>query len=139
MKKKIIGLVLLPFLYARWSLIFIIPIYFILRNNSGVDTEDLLIASLVCWWCYYLVRFITIGNSAAMERITKWLMRILKVEYKKLNEWHNPTIHSGSAWERDAIEIKGERHLFSTATMGGNIYTYRASFNRKILFTYLFN
>lgn len=145
MKNKLIGLILLPFLYARWSFILFLPWAIpALLNNTSCSTGELLQGMFIVWVFYICVYQIVLGwggpfKDNPMELITRWLIRILKVEYKECNEWHDPMMHSGSVWERDTIEIKGKKYTFSTATMGGNSYSGDSSLNRKILFTYLFN
>ena len=143
MKHKILGIVLRPFLYARWSFILFLP-WFIpsLLNNDSCNSGPIIWGMFIVWVFYICVYQLVMSwggpfETNPMEKITKWLMRILKVEYKNCRDWHDPMIHSGSVWNRDAIEIKGKKYSFSTPSMGGNSYSYDSSLNRKILFTWL--
>ena len=131
MTNKIIGLTLLPFLYMRWSFILIIPIGIYL----GMSGEGV----FMFWFIWVIFWGFVLGNCEGMIPLSKWLIKVFKVKYKRKLDWTSDMLHSHSVWSHPTVEIKGIDYQFSFASMGGNLYDPDANLRRKILFSWLFN
>ncbi len=145
MKNKIVGLLLKPLLYARWSFVYTVPLLLVLVSNipSGTtdttkEIENFLSMMFFMHFLYVAVFGFVFGNCEAMSPITKWLLKVFKVSYTRSYTWQKSDMHSYSAWEYPIVVINGKKYGFSIKTMGGAVYDSEASLQRKVLFTYLF-
>lgn len=138
MKNKIVGILLLPLLYIRWSFLLIMPICIYIKTIDNTATVGDLIGLGFLGWIIWGIFFgFIFGNCEAMIPITKWLHKVFKVEYLDKGSWESNMVHSHSMWIHPIIEIKGKEYKFSFASMGGNTYDSEANLRRSILFTWL--
>ena len=82
MKNKLLGIVLLPLLYIRWSFIFCLPFPLIMVTISPDiphDINGLILGGFVCWGIWAILFGFIFGNLEVLIPITDWLIKILKI------------------------------------------------------------
>lgn len=121
--KIIIGILLLPLLYARYSGVIFLLI--------GIFTP-LLFEHLFMAWIFYSAWFVIFMGSARLMKywagLWVWIFRI-----KYSDEWDETpdVMHSASVWSHSILTVDGREYKVSIATMGGKTYDEDDHFARK--------
>lgn len=126
--KRTLGLILLPFIYARYSALFFIPLLF----HYGFRGD------LIGVWFFYLVIFgFIMGNCGFLEIATKILQYFLKIKYEVTGQWTSNMAHSYSYWQHPTIKVNDKEYNLSIAIAGGNLYDYEDAVRRKAIWFWI--
>lgn len=129
----LMGVLLMPFMYARYSPAFFLPILFI--DIGGSNFEAFAIISFI----YALFFSFIMGNLNVMNGYTKLIQRLLGVEYEEKGEWMKSVMHSHSIWTHPIIEVRGKDYECAFTEMGGALYDVEAKKRRFAIVRWLFN
>ena len=127
MKNKIIGILLLPFLYVRYASILFVAIACITNNSNWA----------IIGFVYVLIFVFVMGNLELLDLWASFFIRIFGIKYTI--ESGNKRMHSHCISCDYSIMVNNKRHDISIATSGGNLYDSLANIKRKAIFYYLFN
>lgn len=136
--KKVLGIILLPVLYARYQFVFGMAFaHFFVQGIP--DVKSFFLCSAICWFFISLFYAFLMGNFELMKYWANMWARIVRLKYKRTGTWTTGMIHSFSAWDHPTIQIEDKSYDLSVAAMGGNTYEADANITRKAIFIYLFN
>lgn len=128
--RRILGVVLTPILYSRWSVV-LIPILLLM----GIPHD-----AVIPLWFFYTVFSVNImGIFGLLNPITKLIQRLLKLEYTEGRDWSSKMMHSANIWSHPTLIIEGREYKRMFSVAGGNIHDEDVSIRRDAIFTYLFN
>lgn len=139
--KKIIGILLLPFLYARYSFLIFIPFLIVLTIMYGEISLFLRLWFVVSFICGAFLSFV-LGILGVLKYWTKFLVNVFKIDYKVVGNWTTSSAHSASLWSHPILELRGEKNKkyeLSIAVAGGNLYEEEDNIRRKAIVYYLFS
>jgi len=128
----LMGIIILPFLYGRYSFILFLPFLFIYPWENG--SAAFLTFSLI----YSLFFGFIMGNLEVMNIWTKMFQRIFNIKYERKGDWTSNALHSFSTWSHPTIVVRGKTHKLAIKEMGGNLYNLDASIRRKAIFYWFF-
>ena len=141
--KKILGIILLPFLFGRAGILVVGPFaYWVMQqpdfaSGSGDTTAfELAGAFYFVWVIFYGCLF---GNCNVMNSWTRMWHKILGIKFKQLGEWNTRDMHSFSIWRYPKVELNGKTYELSYAENGGNLYEWEANMRRTLIMKHLFN
>ena len=135
--KKILGLLLAPLLYARYSFILFSPfaIYAMTKTN---DYSTILEVWLFVWFVYAVFFGVIMGNFGIMHYWSKLWCKILRVKYEIIENDTSDEMYLFSVWSHPILKVKGKEYQLSIAVMGGNLYEEDDNIRRKAIIYYLF-
>jgi len=125
--RRMCGLIAIPFLYARYSIIIFIVITAIYWNEHW--TEML----FAMWGIYALFFVFVMGNCGVMKYWTLLWQKIFNVKYEIKGQWTSPMMHSHSVWSHPILSVNGKEYNLSIAVMGGNLYNEDDNIRRKAI------
>jgi hypothetical protein len=127
--RRLCGLIVMPFLYARYSFVFFAPILFI----DGVTYE---LFFVICF-IYALFFGIIMGNFGVMHHCTKLFQWIFKVKYDTPRQWASEMLHSYSVWSYPILRVREKEYKLKIGIMGGNLYENEDNIRRKAIVYWL--
>jgi hypothetical protein len=123
--RRMCGLISLPFLYTRYSIIFFIPLILIKQEF------------IIIWFLYALFFSFIMKNCGVMQYWTKLFQLIFKVKYEIVGQWTSDMMHSYSVWSHPILKIREKEYKLSIAVMGGNLYQEEDNLRRKAIVYWL--
>lgn len=127
--RRILGLILMPFLYARYNFILFLPLLYI----DGYTSEMF----FVCSFIYTLTFAIFMGNMGLMKYWTKLFVKILNVKYEILGYWTSDTIFSYNDWTFPILKVRDKEYKLMISIGGGNLYEKDDNLRRKSIVYWL--
>lgn len=123
--RRMCGLMVIPFLYTRYSIVFFIPLI-VLRQEF-----------IIIWFLYALFFGFIMGNCGVMQYWTKLFQFIFKVKYDIVGQWTSDMMHSHSVWSHPILKVREKKYELSIAVMGGNLYEEEDNLRRKAIVYWL--
>lgn len=124
--KRLLGLILLPFLYARYTFVFFLPLLFT-KWGFGMF--------VFCWVVF--ASFYSVLKI--MVPVSKLIVWYFDIKYKEIGQWCRPMMHSASVWSHPIVRINDRAYHFSYTTMGGTMYEGEEKLRRLAVHTWLFS
>lgn len=128
--KYLCGLIIIPILYIRYSLILFLIFY--LTNKCELEKITIL------WFIYAVFFGFIMGNCGVMKYWTKLFVYLFNIKYDIIGYWSSEIIHSHSMWSHPILKIGEKEWKLSIATRGGNLYNEDDNLRRKAIFYWLF-
>jgi len=126
--KRICGIILLPFLYARYSLLVFIPFIYMYGPNY-----------IIAWFIYALFFLFIMSNCGVMNYWTQLFQWMFKVKYETNKYWSSEMIRSYSIWSYPVLKVRGKEYELSIAVGGSNLYDENVNIRRKAIFYWFLN
>lgn len=128
--KKLIGVLLLPFLYNGIFPLMLVPYLF--------TVEDIGIVFFGVF-CIYMLHTAIFGLLGGMSTLTWMIISIFNIKYTTTGQWTSPMMHSFSIWEYPILEVNNKKYNLSIAKYGGNLYDYEVNIQRCAIYYYFFD
>lgn len=123
----LIGIMLLPLMYIRVSVLFYIPFMW----HYGTDF-------LILWFVHCIVLGNLMGTFNLLSPLTKIIQRVFKIEYAVVDYWTSDIMHSFSVWRHPVIKVRNNTYFLSVPAMGGNLYNEDVQIRRKAIVFWFF-
>lgn len=123
--RRMCGLISLPLLYARYSIVFFIPLIIFQKEF------------IIIWFIYALFFGFIMGNCGVMQYWTKLFQLVFKVRYEIVGQWTSDMMYSYSVWSNPILKIREKEYKLSIAVMGGNLYEAEDNLRRKAIVYWL--
>lgn len=124
--RRIIGIILLPFLYIRYTFILFIPLFFII----DIPTDKF----FLIWFLYAVFFGFIMGNCGVMKYWTMLFEKIFKIEYDITGKWCNNTVGLGSIYSHPILKVRGKTYNVTLTKMGNALYEEHHNLRRKAIF-----
>ena len=123
--RRMCGLIVMPFLYTRYSIVFFIPL--IIAKQEFI----------FLWFMYAVFFGFIMGNCGVMKYWTKLFQLIFKVKYSIIGQWTSDMMHSYSVWSHPILKVREKEYNLTVAIMGGNLYAVDDNLRRKAIVYWL--
>ena len=124
--KYIIGILLMPILYARYSIVLFTPL--ILNDLNFI----------ILWMIYAIMFAFIMGICGVIKYWTKLFVWILRINYKVTGQWNSDSMYSFNIWWFPILNIGDKEYRLTISTSGGNIYEPEDNLRRKAIVYWLF-
>lgn len=124
----ILGFLIMPFLYMRYSFVLFLPILFYVGINDFI----------VLMFIYNVFYGFIMGNIGLMKYWTKFLQNILNVKYNIKGEWKYGDMHTYNIWSYPILVVRNKEYKISLSVNGGNVYDKDDNIRRKAIVYWLF-